>query len=330
VSTRFNLNNRQKRILSLSLLLAAGFYLSYAVLAGYDNLLAALSSLGISGVLFLLLCSTGNYLLRFIRWQYFIKIQGHIIPGWLHLNYYMAGFALTTTPAKAGETIRSLYLKSHGINISHSLASFFCERLLDVIVVTLIALLVILNFDQYQYYVLVASAVLIMMLPLLKSKQLLKLIHYLAARAPFLFLQRIFQYAGTLLKQAHNLLLPKPLYSGLMIGLLAWSLQGIAFYYLLTVLDTSPVLATAMAIYAISLLAGALSFIPGGIGATEAVMYLLLTQVGVDSTTALIIPLINRISTLWYAVLLGLLSSLYLGFIADDTAEKNNIPPTST
>ena len=66
------------------------------------------------------------------------------------------------------------------------------------------------------------------------------------------------------------------------------------------------------------LLAGALSFIPGGIGATEAVMYLLLTQTGVDSATALIIPLINRISTLWYAVLLGLLSSLYLGLVTDD------------
>ena len=334
MSSLFYLNNRQKRLLSLSLLAAAGFYLSYAFFAGYDKLLSALSTLGIGGILLLLVCSSGNYLVRFIRWQYYISLQQHALPTtlstWLHFNYYLAGFALTTTPAKAGETIRSLYLKSHDINISHSLASFFCERLLDVIVITLLSLLVILSFTQYQFFVIITFIILVSSLPILKSPQLIKLILFIATHLPSHFLKKAFHHLATLLQQAHILLLSKPLYIGFLLGLAAWSLQGFAFYYLLNVLDTPLSLSIAMAIYAISLLAGALSFIPGGIGATEAVMYLLLTQVGVDPETALIIPLVNRISTLWYAVMLGLLSSLYLSFLPNQKTGNNTKPPANT
>jgi uncharacterized protein (TIRG00374 family) len=66
-------------------------------------------------------------------------------------------------------------------------------------------------------------------------------------------------------------------------------------------------LPTAIGIYAVSMLVGALSFIPGGLGSTEAVMVLLLKLTGVDATTALAITLIARVATLWFAVVLGLL-----------------------
>ncbi len=91
------------------------------------------------------------------------------------------------------------------------------------------------------------------------------------------------------------------------------AVQGLAFYFILVTLDIDIPLYTAMSIYAISLLAGALSFVPGGIGTTEAVMGLLLLGSGTDTVSAVAVPLISRLSTLWFAVILGLLSSLYLG-----------------
>lgn len=43
-------------------------------------------------------------------------------------------FALTTTPDKAGEAIRSLYLqKSFKVPLSHSFAAFFAERFVDLL-----------------------------------------------------------------------------------------------------------------------------------------------------------------------------------------------------
>ncbi len=61
----------------------------------------------------------------------------------------------------------------------------------------------------------------------------------------------------------------------------------------------------AIGIYSVSVLAGAVSFIPGGLGSTEAVMVLLLTLVGADASTAVAATLICRFATLWFAVIIG-------------------------
>ena len=316
--TKFlNISSKQKRSLSLSLILAAGFYLTYVIIAGYENLIAAISTLGLHGCLFLLLCSFSNYLIRFLRWHYFVRHLGHHIPFRLHFQYYLAGFALTTTPAKAGEIIRSLYLKNHGVNISHSLASFFCERFLDVIVVGLLATLAILDFEKYRLFIFIVIICLLILLTTLRSYHLQYFLHHFATKSSRKLIKQPVEYLAILLRNAHTLLQPKPLYWGMISGTFAWAFQGIAFYYILLTFNIEIAFTTAIAIYAISLLAGALSFIPGGIGATEAIMYLLLVQSGVDTTNALVIPLISRISTLWFAVFIGFLAALHLSLKKD-------------
>jgi len=93
-----------------------------------------------------------------------------------------------------------------------------------------------------------------------------------------------------------------------LIGLVAWAAEGVSLYVIAHGLDIELAFFTAIGIYAVSMLVGALSFIPGGLGSTEAVMVLLLKLSGVDATTALAITLIARVATLWFAVLLGLIS----------------------
>ena len=56
------------------------------------------------------------------------------------------------------------------------------------------------------------------------------------------------------------------------------------------------------------MLAGAISFIPGGLGATEAVMISILIWKGVGSPEAVASTLIIRLTTLWFAVVLGVIS----------------------
>lgn len=62
----------------------------------------------------------------------------------------------------------------------------------------------------------------------------------------------------------------------------------------------------AVSIYCLSLLMGAASLLPSGIGVTEVGMIWLLTQVGIDSDIAIITSLISRMLTLWPAMLIGL------------------------
>jgi uncharacterized protein (TIRG00374 family) len=96
------------------------------------------------------------------------------------------------------------------------------------------------------------------------------------------------------------------------LSLLAWGSQGYGLYLIVDALgfETNPLL--AIGIYSASILAGAVSFIPGGIGATEAAIIVLLVSVGMDLPLAAAAAIICRGMTLWLAVIVGLISMFSL------------------
>ncbi len=104
----------------------------------------------------------------------------------------------------------------------------------------------------------------------------------------------------------------KILSQGLILGLIAWILNGLVFYLILIKIGFPIALGLALSIYAISILAGAASFIPGGIGATEAVMGFLLHTINAEPHIAIAVPILTRLATLWFAVCVGLLANAYL------------------
>ena len=67
-----------------------------------------------------------------------------------------------------------------------------------------------------------------------------------------------------------------------------------------------------ISIFCIALVVGGLTFLPGGLGGTEVILYMLTVASGMGSTEALAATLLIRLATLWYAVVLGLLSILWL------------------
>ena len=56
------------------------------------------------------------------------------------------------------------------------------------------------------------------------------------------------------------------------------------------------------------MLIGGLSFLPGGLGGSEAVMIGLLVWQGVAHPLAVTVTLITRLATLWFAVVLGIVA----------------------
>ena len=70
---------------------------------------------------------------------------------------------------------------------------------------------------------------------------------------------------------------------------------------------------TILAIYTTSILLGAISFIPGGIGVTEGSISGLFTLNGIDISTALILSVMIRVFTLWYSVGVGFISLKFTG-----------------
>ncbi len=92
-----------RRALALSMGLAALLYLDVVLFADREAVFAALWRISLPVLVAIFALSLLNYLLRFWRWQRYIAAFGHLLPWWRHFLYYLAGFTLTVTPAKAGD-----------------------------------------------------------------------------------------------------------------------------------------------------------------------------------------------------------------------------------
>jgi uncharacterized protein (TIRG00374 family) len=89
----------------------------------------------------------------------------------------------------------------------------------------------------------------------------------------------------------------------------AWGCECVGFALIVNAFPGAHVdLGLAVAIYASTTIAGALSFLPGGLGVTEGAMTMLLVlgAAKIERSTAVDATLLTRLATLWFAVMLGL------------------------
>jgi uncharacterized membrane protein YbhN (UPF0104 family) len=93
--------------------------------------------------------------------------------------------------------------------------------------------------------------------------------------------------------------------------LLAWSAQGLAVWLMCQHHHLAVDILPTTAWYALSMVAGALTTLPAGLGGTEASLVGLLTQQGASTALALLLTLEIRLLTLWLAVAVGLLALVY-------------------
>lgn len=306
--------SRYQRPLFISIIIAIALYFGAVFLGDYEATKDALAEIPLSGWVIIIGLSLVNYVFRYFRWDWYIReLSGVKIPMLRHLSYYLAGFALSTTPGKAGETIRSLYLKRHGVSYNQSISSFFVERFLDLLTIVLLSGLVAFQFDDYAIFVGVSAIVIFSSLPVLHSQWLINLLSGLSSKSEKL--KTPVSHIIDLLRSSAVLLKNNVLYGGFVIGILAWAAEGVGFWLVLEYLGQGIGLPLAISIYGIAVLIGALSFLPGGLGSTEAVMGGLLIASGVDSANAIAATLVCRIATLWFAVFIGLGVSGWLASI---------------
>src|SRR6516164_8213243 len=79
-------------------------------LAGYHKVSEAFHRISTLTWLLVLSLSLVSFLVRFVRWHFLLGHVGRRVSFLPGLVFYMAGFALATTPAKIGEAVRLWYL----------------------------------------------------------------------------------------------------------------------------------------------------------------------------------------------------------------------------
>jgi uncharacterized protein (TIRG00374 family) len=297
------------RALVVSVVVAAGGYLVVAFWTGWTAVAGALGRVGVYGFAAVLAMSLLNYGLRFIRWQMYLEALGHRLPWLPQGRIYLSGFALTTTPGKAGEAIRSVFLKRWGVGYAASLAAFLSERLSDLVAIVLLALLGLAAYPEARVIVGVGIVAVVGAAMVLSQERMLRR-GYERTRSAVGRAGRLLHHLFRLILEARRCHHPRLLATATALSVVAWSAEALAFHWILQWLDADLPMAFAFFVYALSMLAGAFSFLPGGLGGTEAVMVGLLAWKGLALPQAVAATVLIRLATLWFAVGLGVLALL--------------------
>jgi uncharacterized membrane protein YbhN (UPF0104 family) len=299
------------RFLIYSIILAVAGYGTWAALNDGAKILDAIGQIGLGGLLFLCSLSLLNYVLRYVRWYCLLRRLGDR-PAFLDgMLCYWAGFALTTTPGKAGEAIRCLYFKDrHRVDNAHSFAALLADRLADLLSAMLMATGALFHFQHFQWvaWVLLALTACILF-AVFRPTLLLGCANWCGRHAPATF-RPFFDAAPRFVDRSASLLSPPVLLASTALGLLSWGAEAYGFAWLAQQLGTQADVMVLAGIFCLSMLAG--SFMPGGLGGTEAAMAILLAALAVDPASAFVIALLCRVATLWLAVVIGLLCMLWL------------------
>jgi uncharacterized protein (TIRG00374 family) len=255
-----------------------------------------------------------NYGLRFIRWHLYLRGQGLSVPPRLSFLVFISGFALSVTPGKVGELIKC-YLLRHlgGVPVARSAPILLAERVTDLIALLLLGLGGVLTYGVARSMVgaglaAVAAGLLILAWPRV-GRAVIDLVTTPSR------LRRLRERLHELHRNLAAMLRPWPLSWATSLGVCAWLAECVGFALIVAGFPGTTVpVGLAILIYAATTIAGALSFLPGGLLVTEAAMTGLLVAAshGVDQPTATAATILTRLATLWFAVLLGVLALAFL------------------
>ena len=275
-------------------------------LTGWEDAAKAVRELGPWKLLALCGLAGAHYLVRALRWHLLVRAGNVSTSASENALHFFGGFALTATPGRIGELVRLRWLmRATGRGFGHLLPIAFADRAIELAaIVGLIALALSATSlgTTAAWWVLLAGAVLVAIAcrPKFLEMTVIGLWRLFGGRAG-----RLFVKLRRLTRRLNPFMRLKVMLPTLAIGIVGWSFEGLAFWFLLDWLGASIDPATATAIFLTAVLSGALSGLPGGLGGTEASAVALLLLQGVPIETAILATAIIRVATLWFAVLIG-------------------------
>ncbi len=280
------------------------------VLAGYGDFGDTVDEIGKLPVLYLLAAlglASANYLLRFLRWAFYLRVLKISAPARVSALVFLSGLAMSITPGKAGELVKCYLLNSRtGVPVGRSAPVVVMERLTDVISVIILGLT--------GFALLPAPIIAVLAVALVVS--VAGLMFVVSRRASTLAGLPILSRWSDLLRDSQQgfreLAAPRVMAAGVAAGAVAWFAEGLALWVILKGIGSDVALVRALPIYAAATLVGAVTALPSGLIGTEGSMLALLQGSGVTRAGASAGTVLVRLVTLWFAVTVGLVALLAL------------------
>ncbi len=280
---------------------------SLAYATGWEETKAQLARITWAQIGVLLALSLVNYLFRAARWHMFARRLGLPTTPIQDTRHFLGGFAMSVTPARVGELIRMRWLKREtGWAVERTAPLVLMDRASDLAAMAVI-LAVGLAFGTGGIAFALPVAALALSAAFIATRpRLLAALTTLTFRSTGLF-PRLFARIRSAARSLRVFTTAPIITGALVLGLIGWVAEGYAFHLLLVWMGADIGFFMALAIFTFSTLAGGLTGAPGGVGGAEAAMVALLTLEGIPLDVSVPATAIIRVTTLWFAIGIGLL-----------------------
>jgi uncharacterized protein (TIRG00374 family) len=273
-----------------------------------------------------------NYILRFIKWHYYLSQIGvRDLPWRTSMRVFVAGFPLAVTPGKVGEALKGLWINHlTGVPTGRGISVVVAERISDGLAMMILSLLGVFAYPRYWPAFAAILALLLAIVILSQIRPAAEFLLGIGEKLPLV--RRIAHGLREFYEGSFALFRPVTTLLAVTLGTISWLGEGIGFYFILLGLGLSPslkLMASAIFILAFSTVIGAASALPGGLGAAEAsIAGMLALIMGASPTLATSATLLIRLATLWFGVALGLVVWTFSGDLLG--VQNEPVPVTSS
>ncbi len=246
-----------------------------------------------------------SWFIVYIRWNLILKTSGIKIPHKINFQIFLAGGALGITPGKVGELFKSQILKDKfDIPRTKTAPLFILEKFLDICGAMIVTCIGIWFVPEIGYLAITGLFSLMVIAKVITSRKLFLRILDFVKR--FKIMTKFIEPLTSSHENLSKIIFKKDMIVFVLLSVLYWIIIGIAAYFVLLGLgiDTITLISTISS-YSSSLIIGAISFIPGGVGIAEASLIGLFTIQEIELSNAIVVVVLIRLFTLWFSTLSG-------------------------
>jgi uncharacterized protein (TIRG00374 family) len=259
-----------------------------------------------------------NYGWRFLKWQYYLKRLNITLHRGKSLLIFLSGLSMAITPGKVGELLKSYFLKqATETPISRSSPIIVAERLTDGIAMLGLAATGLVLY-RFGWELLLALLLIgLTGIVLIQNRRIALALLYKGEQLPVI--SRLASAIREFYESSYTLLQWQPLLLAISIGLISWSGECVALFFVyqgLGVEGSVDLFIKTMFILAVSSLVGSASGLPGGLGTADGSM-LGLTRLLISTSATLggAATLLIRLCTLWFGLAIGVCAAFAFRFI---------------
>ena len=307
------------KIILLVVIASIIFYSIMIIIGDVPKIQEQIKNFKISYLPIILSTISLGWVLAFLRWHFLVKNLGFKVPIRSNFTIYFSSMALGMTPGRVGDLIKSQMLKSrHDIPRTKTAPLVILERYYDLIGAVIVTSFGISYFEPAAYIMGVISIFIIIGFVIASSKTLFE--KFFAKISQFKFAKRFVEPLSNSYDVIHVSTRGKVSVISILLSCGHWLIVCCGVYFILLAYDVNTVsILQIIPIYLSSVVLGAISFLPGGLGITEASLAGFLNLIVDDISITFSLSLIIRILAFWSSVIVGF---IFLRSLKDIFIEK--------